>query len=124
MSDLYSSFADRLRNGGLLILRVVAAVVLVLQFFQLQRWAPIHTSVPYAIAAGAGLLLFIGSWTVPAGLVVGALEFFLAFSQNVDPVVSVLLATVALSLALLGAGAWSIDAWRFGWKRIEIRRPE
>ena len=123
MSDLYSTIADRLPSFGLLILRIVAAAVLILRFFQLHRWDPIHVSVPYGIAAVAGLLLLVGSWTVAAGILVGAIQFLLGLFQNGDPIISVLLATVAFSLALLGAGAWSIDAWRFGWKRIEIRRP-
>jgi len=124
MSDLFSTFVGRLPNVGLLLLRVVAAAVLILRFFQLQRWAPLHTSVLYVIAAGAGLLLLFGSWTVAAGVVVGVIELFLAWSPSGDLLLSILLATVALALALSGAGAWSVDAQRFGWRRIEIRRPQ
>ena len=124
MSDLYSTFAARLPNVGLLLLRITAAAVLILRFVQLRRWAPLHTSVPYAVAAGVGLLLLLGSWTVAAGVVVGVIELFLTFSQSGSLFVSILLAAVALALALLGVGAWSVDAQRFGWKRIEIRRPE
>ena len=124
MSDLFSTFVGRLPNVGLLLLRVVAAAVLILRFFQLQRWAPLHTSVLYVIAAGAGLLLLLGSWTVAAGVVVGVIELFLAWSPTGDLLLSILLATVALALALSGAGAWSVDAQRFGWRRIEIRRPD
>src|SRR5215475_12445187 len=98
MSGLYSTFAARLPNAGLLILRVVAAVVLILRLFYLHRWAPLHTSLPYVIAAGAGLLLLVGSWTVAAGLVIGVIELFLAFSQSGNPIVSVLLATVGLAV--------------------------
>jgi hypothetical protein len=34
-----------------------------------------------------------------------------------------LLAGLGAALALLGPGAWSVDARLYGWKRIEIRRP-
>jgi hypothetical protein len=33
----------------------------------------------------------------------------------------VLLAALAAALALLGPGAWSIDARLFGWRRVEVR---
>jgi hypothetical protein len=54
---------------------------------------------------------------------VAIIESVLAFSHNGDSWVSVLLASFGIALALLGPGIWSVDARRFGWKRIEIRRP-
>ncbi len=36
-------------------------------------------------------------------------------------VLFVLLATIGAAQALVGPGAWSIDARLFGWKRIDIR---
>ena len=41
-----------------------------------------------------------------------------------DPWIHILLLTLGISLALLGPGAWSVDARLFGWRRIEIpNRP-
>jgi hypothetical protein len=31
-------------------------------------------------------------------------------------------AAIGAGLALVGPGAWSLDAWLFGWKRIDIER--
>jgi uncharacterized membrane protein YphA (DoxX/SURF4 family) len=73
------------------------------------------------VATGAGLLLLVGLWTPIAGLLVLALEVWHVFSQPQDPWPHILLATLAGGLALLGPGAWSIDARLFGWKRITIR---
>ena len=51
-------------------------------------------------------------------------ELWIAFSHSHDPWLSVLLAGLGAALALLGPGVWSVDARRYGWKRIEIRRPD
>lgn len=123
MRRLLSSFADGLPNLGLLLLRAVVAAALILRFVQLHHHAPVQTTAPHVIAAVIGLLLLFGSWTAVAGVIVAIIESVLAFSHNGDPWVSVLLASLGVALALLGPGNWSLDARRFGWKRIEIRRP-
>ena len=123
MRRLFSTFADGLPSLGLLLLRVVVAVALIFRFVHLHQHAPAQTTAPHVIAAVIGLLLLFGSWTVVAGVMVAIIESVLAFSHNGDPWVTVLLASLGVSLALLGPGTWSLDARRFGWKRIEIRRP-
>jgi len=72
-------------------------------------------------ATGAAILLLTGLWTPIAGALVAVLELWAAFSQPGDPWTRILLATLGLALALLGPGAWSVDARLFGWKRIAIR---
>jgi len=123
MRRLLSTFADGMPSLGLLLLRVVVAAALILRFVQLHH-APVQTTAPHVIAAGIGLLLLFGSWTGVAGVILAIIESVLAFTHNGDPWVSVLLASLGVSLALLGPGNWSLDARRFGWKRIEIRRPD
>jgi uncharacterized membrane protein YphA (DoxX/SURF4 family) len=70
---------------------------------------------------GAGLLLLVGLWTPVAGLLVAMLEGWMLVSWPHDHWTHILLATLGGALALLGPGAWSIDARLFGWKRINIR---
>src|SRR5215510_13148821 len=123
MRPPFSTLADRLPSLGLLLLRVVTAAVLVFGCVELHRVTPVLTVAPFVFAAAAGLLLLLGLWTVIAGVGVVVLEAFLAVSHSCDLYMSVLLATRGLALALLGPGAWSVDARRFGWKRIEIRPP-
>ena len=124
MRRLLSTFADGLPSLGLLLLRLIVAAALILRFVHIHQHSPVQTTAPHVIAAVIGLLLLFGSWTAVAGVIVAIIESVLAFSHNGDPWVSVLLASLGVSLVLLGPGTWSLDARRFGWKRIEIRRPD
>jgi uncharacterized membrane protein YphA (DoxX/SURF4 family) len=69
-------------------------------------------------AAGAGILLLVGLWTPVVGTVVAVLEIWIAFFVAGDPVVPILLATLGATLAMIGPGAWSVDALLFGRRRI------
>ena len=67
-----------------------------------------------------GILLLLGLWTPVAGTLVVLLEIGHLFMLGGDPWIHILLLTLGLSLALLGPGAWSVDARLFGWRRIDI----
>jgi putative oxidoreductase len=82
---------------------------------------PIAQAILQVLAVGAGLLLFAGLWTPIAGTLVAIIALWNTFSQPGDPWLYVVLATLGVGLALLGPGAWSLDARLFGWKRIDIR---
>ena len=109
---------------GLLLFRMAVAAALILRLVQLHNHALPPNMTPHLIAAVIGLVLLIGSWTAVAGVILAIIELVIAISHNGDPWVSVLLASLGVGLALVGAGSWSVDAKRFGWKRIEIRRPD
>jgi hypothetical protein len=72
------------------------------------------------VAAGAALLLLIGLWTPVAGLLVAAAELGLAWSHPAEPWTFVHFGTLGAALAMLGPGAWSVDARLFGRKHIQI----
>jgi len=72
------------------------------------------------IAALAGILLLAGLWTPVAGTLIALTELWTAFSQHGDVWLNIVLAALAAGLALLGPGAWSIDARLFGRKRFSI----
>jgi len=75
------------------------------------------------LAIGLGLLLIAGLWTpiVSTLIAVGALGT--AFSSPFPPR-WILLAAMAAALALIGPGAWSVDARWFGWRRLEIGKRD
>jgi putative oxidoreductase len=73
------------------------------------------------LAAAAGILLTAGLWTPIAGALAAGVELWCTFSPPGDPLTHILLGTLGAAVALVGPGAWSVDARLFGWKRINIR---
>jgi hypothetical protein len=117
---LFSTFARGWPGVGLLLMRLVGGIACVVRAVVPQPGAPSMALAPAALAIGAGLLLIAGFWTPIAGSFVAAIGLWLACSHAGDPLAGVLLATIGAALALVGPGAWSIDARLFGWKRIDV----
>jgi len=74
----------------------------------------------HVLTVGIGLLLLIGLWTPIAGTMLAILALLHASLHLANPWTCVLMGVLGAALALLGPGAWSIDARLFGWKRIRI----
>jgi len=75
----------------------------------------------FTLEIGLGLLLLGGLWTPVAGTLVAILDLAILFVQRSEPWIHILRATLGAALALVGPGAWSIDARLFGWRRIDFR---
>ena len=100
-------------------MRMVAGIELVVHgVTTLRGGPPIGPAVQGALATGTGILLLAGLWTPIAGAFVAVIAVCSIFSQPGDPWIHILLGTDGAALALLGPGAWSVDARLFGWKRI------
>jgi uncharacterized membrane protein YphA (DoxX/SURF4 family) len=82
--------------------------------------APPPALAAHLVAACAAALLFVGFWTPVAGVLMAVAELSLAFSHSHDPWMNILLGAFGAALAMLGPGAWSVDARRFGRKRLQI----
>jgi len=78
------------------------------------------------IAAVGGILLLVGLWTPVMGALVALDQVWIAFSPRSpgreDTWVHIFVAVLAVSVAMLGPGAWSIDARLFGRRRFDIDR--
>jgi uncharacterized membrane protein YphA (DoxX/SURF4 family) len=83
---------------------------------------PIKSKLLDVLTIGDGALLVAGLWTPISGCLAVILAVSNIFSQHANLSSNILLATISVALALLGPGAWSVDAWLFGWKRIDIQR--
>ena len=83
------------------------------------------TLAPSLIAAAGAAFLIAGLWTPITGTLVALDEAWIAFSLAShlgDMVIPIFLGTLSASVAMLGPGAWSIDARLFGRKRFDIDR--
>lgn len=75
-------------------------------------------AVPELLGAAAGALIIAGLWTPVTGIIVSAVQSWIAFSRPNNALMSIVLAVLGISLAMIGPGAWSIDARLFGRKQI------
>jgi len=120
---LFSTFAHGLPGVGLLLMRLVAGIFLIASGIErFQNGQPLELAILNAFAVGDGVLLIAGLWTPIAGSFVVILAVWSAFAQHASLYPIVLSAAIGAGLALVGPGAWSLDAWLFGWKRIDIER--
>ena len=121
LQRLYSTFADRWPGIGLLLQRVVVAIVLVrLSIIHLTSSSISAATIPHIIGAGAGLLFLAGLWTPFVGALIAVVELWIAVTQPTDPWVPIMLATIGAASAMLGPGAFSIDARLFGRRHLEL----
>jgi putative oxidoreductase len=118
---LFSTFPDGWPGTGLLFLRAAAAISTVQHRIAGLLTTPLlEHAILQLMATGAAALLLAGFWTPVAGALLALAEMFLAFSHTHDPAIHILIAALGVALAMLGPGAWSVDARLFGRKRIQI----
>jgi uncharacterized membrane protein YphA (DoxX/SURF4 family) len=90
----------------------------------LRESPPLPTAVLHITGIGAGIFLLVGLWTPVAGTLVAGVKLWIAlsryFSHSGDPGIAIILAALGAVSAMVGPGAWSIDARLFGRRRIEI----
>jgi len=125
LQRLFPTFANGWPGLGLLLQRILAGAMLVRFGIVQLAGTSVPTSmisqsmIPQIVGACAGILLFIGLWTPAVGTLIAIVELWISLTCIGDPSIPIMLATLGGSAAMIGPGAWSIDARLFGRKHIE-----
>lgn len=125
MQRLFSNFADGWPGVGLLLLRLLTGVgMITLGFGAIGQEIPSLSLILSIVCVISGVLLLIGLFTPVTGAVAAVMKTGLAVSlfssRTGDPWTFLALAILATALAMIGPGAWSIDARLFGRKHIDL----
>ena len=116
MQRLFSVFPNSLPGAGLLLLRLCDGLLLLVHSAILSGFKMSLEGLAQLVAAGAGSLILVGLATPIAAAVGGVTVLCIAAPIETH----IVLATIGASLALLGPGAWSIDARLYGRRRIDL----
>ena len=125
MQRLFSTFAGGWPGAGLLLLRLLTATAFI--YFGI---ASVHAAPPLIIivleiiGVGAGLLFLVGLWTPAAGVLAVIVKLWIAgsrfYAHSGNPWFPIVHAALGAILAMIGPGAWSVDARLFGRKHINF----
>jgi putative oxidoreductase len=102
-------------------MRLVAGIALIAHGIEKFRTGqPIEPVILDLLAIGDGVLLVAGLWTPFAGSLLVVYSAWCSLVQNGNSCSSIFLMTFGVALVLIGPGGWSVDAYLFGWKRIDF----
>ena len=120
LQRLFSTFPNEWPGRGLLLQRVITGTFLLCfgvgHIRDTQQFSLVF---PHLIGSGAAIFLLLGLWTPVCGALITVVEVWFAYSCACGGI-PILLAASGATLAMLGPGAWSIDARLFGRKHFEI----
>lgn len=119
MQRLFSNFANGWPGAGLLLQRVLMALLLVrFGIADLTGTSSFSPALTQVIDGCAASLILVGLWTPLVGALIVILGLWIAITHAADNWVAIVLATLGGTVAMIGPGAWSIDARLFGRSRL------
>ena len=121
LQRLFSTFADGWPGTGLLLQRLLTGTVLVYHAVICVSATTTECAavVPQIFGAVVGTCLLVGLWTPVAGTLVAIAGGWLLWANAADAWSSIMVTVFGATLAMIGPGAWSIDARLFGRRRIQ-----
>lgn len=119
LQRLFSNFANGWAGRGLLIQRALTAAILTHCVVSRLPEASWFAAFPELIAAGLGIFILLGLWTPVVGTLIGLTEVWILFSRSTGSWIPLIPAALGVTLAMIGPGAWSLDARLFGRRHIE-----
>jgi uncharacterized membrane protein YphA (DoxX/SURF4 family) len=125
MRRFFSNFAGGWPALGLLLIRITAGAALMIDGkVRVHSGEPLLPLILGVLEVANGAVLIAGLWTPLAGILSIALSAseILVFHDTLCP--AILLASMGAGVAFVGPGAFSVDAWLFGLKRIDIEKLE
>jgi putative oxidoreductase len=125
LQRLFSTFASGWPGAGLLLLRLLTgAAFIYFGIASMLAAPPLRIVVLEIFGVGAGILFLVGLWTPAVGALAVVIKLWIAssryFSHASNPWFPIVHALLGAILAMVGPGAWSIDARLFGRKRIDM----
>ena len=123
LQRLFSTFPDSWPGLGLLLLRVgLSGHLIFIAISDLSGKSPEPIALATCLtAAVGGILLLAGLWTPIMGALVALDEVYVALllhSSGLRMSTHICLAVISTSVAMLGPGAWSVDARLYGRRRL------
>jgi len=119
LQRLFTTFADGWPGIGLLFQRLVTGIVLLHHGISVFKETSAAATIgPQAMGAVLAIFIMLGLWTPVAGALSAAVEIWTASVYPADVAMVILLATLGATLAMIGPGAFSLDARLFGRKHI------
>jgi len=96
---------------------LIAAVLIHSVVTQIAEGANAAT-LPELIGGGLSIFILVGLWTPIVGTLTSLIEMWILLHRTGDSWIPIIAATLSATLAMIGPGAWSVDARLFGRKHI------
>jgi putative oxidoreductase len=120
LQRLFSTFANGWPGIGLLLQRILTAILLIrFGIIDLTGSSFSLFMAPRIMGGCLGILLLIGIWTPIVGAFIALIELWVVVTHVGDLWMQIVVAVLGATAAMIGPGAWSLDARLFGRKHIE-----
>ena len=116
MQRLFTTFADGWPGFGLFIQRLLTGIALLNGGLALLNETATSLCALHIAGAVLGIFIVAGFLTPIAGALVAVIELWIVLAGGGNAWMPITLAILGATLAMIGPGAWSVDAHPFGRK--------